>query len=108
MRQTVALRFVEGAASIEKNDIIFIESYRHRIVFHTSEGMYSIYMPLQEIEDMLDEDDFVRIHKSYIVSLNHVRSVSNYMLTLEDGTVFPVPRGRYKAVRECFKKVSGL
>ena len=95
----MVLRFVEGTVCVNTGGIVYIESYRHRIVFHMTDGIYHIYKPLGEIEDMLSTDDFICIHKSYIIGLRYVRAVSGYRLTLEDGTVLPVPKGRYKEVK---------
>ncbi len=50
---------------------------------------------------------FFRIHKSYIVRMNRVKKMhthrgGRYELELEDGTVLPVGRTRYKEVQELF------
>ena len=103
----LVLRFVEGTARVRTEDISYIESYRHRIVFHTTEGEYSIYKPLAEIEEMLDADGFMRVHKSYIVGMRYVKTLTGHELTLKDGTVLPIPKGRYKEVRERFMGYKG-
>lgn len=100
MKDRICLPFVEGTRGINTGDIIYIESYRHRIVFHTLDGDLTIYKPLQEICALLDDKAFVRIHKSYIAGLKHVRSLKNYTITFEDGTVLPVPRGRFPYARK--------
>ena len=92
--------FVEGTIRLAADEIIYIESYRHKIVFHTEDKSYSIYKPLGEIEEMLAGMGFLRIHKSFIVNLGYVRSVNNYILTLYDGMNFIVPRGRYREVKQ--------
>lgn len=106
MKNRISLPFVEGLLNIDTEDIVYIESYRHRIIFHTLSGDYTIYKPLQEIAGLLDDRYFLRIHKSYIAGLKHVRSLRNYTLTLEDGTVLPVPRGRFPAARSSLKNCS--
>ena len=93
------ISFVEGSIRLRVNEIIYIESYRHKIIFHTEERSYSIYKPLGEIEGMLAGMGFTRIHKSFIVNMEYVRSVNNYILTLYNGMNFIVPRGRYKEVK---------
>ncbi|MBO5551292.1 MAG: LytTR family transcriptional regulator [Lachnospiraceae bacterium] len=97
--QELMISFVEGSTCLRADEIVYIESYRHRIIFHTEKKNYSIYKPLGEIEEMLAGMGFLRIHKSFIVNLEYVRSVKNYILTLYDGMNFIVPRGRYKEVK---------
>lgn len=54
---------------------------------------------LQEFEAELSENEFIRIHKSQIVNRAFVVGINNYKVTMSDGSVFPVPRGKYKAVK---------
>jgi two-component system response regulator LytT len=63
---------------------------------------------LNQLERMLP-DSFVRIHRSYIVAIDqidHYRSGqgARTLLHLLDGTVLPVSRYRYKALRQLFKR----
>ena len=96
----ISLPFVGATMSLEYGKILWIESYRHRIVFQTSEGEYRIYRPLSEIEKLLDNKRFIRIHKSFIVNLEHVKAIGNYKLSLSDGTELIVAKGRYKYVKQ--------
>ena len=75
------------------------------IMFIQAEGMYSVLVlqngdkvtaskPLKGIEEQLSSD-FMRIHRSYIVNLNHVRSLSNLgenKLTLSNESEIPVAK----------------
>ena len=101
--QELSVSFVEGKIRLRANEIIYIESYRHKIIFHTEERSYSIYKPLGEIEEMLAGMGFMRIHKSFIVNMDYVRSVKNYILTLYNGMNFIVPRGRFKEVKRSWE-----
>lgn len=52
---------------------------------------------LEEIEQMLSKDlnDFLRCHKSFVVSLNHVTTYSKKEFGMNNGIVIPISR-RYK------------
>jgi two-component system response regulator LytT len=63
---------------------------------------------LNQLERMLP-DAFVRVHRSYIVPIDfvdHFRSGRGAppRLQLKDGTVRPVSRARYKALRQLFRR----
>ena len=62
-------------------DIIWIESERNYISFHTRSDTFSTLIPISTIEQQLPEDKFVRVHKSFIVALRRV----NYTLKSEIG-----------------------
>ena len=48
---------------------------------------------LKTIQNMLPEQLFVRVHKSFIVSLNHIASYSHNQLTLDQKQI-TIPIGR--------------
>jgi two-component system response regulator LytT len=60
--------------------------------------------PLKRLVTLLP-DDFVRIHRSYVVRMSavahfHSREGSRYAVELRDGTTLPVGRTRVDAVRD--------
>lgn len=64
---------------------------------------------LEELADQLDPSQFWRVHRSYLVNLQHIREVvpwfkSSYQLRMDDrnGTEIPVSRSQTKRLRELF------
>jgi len=60
--------------------------------------------PLKRLVTLLP-DDFVRIHRSYVVRMSavahfHTREGSRYAVELHDGTALPVGRTRVEAIRD--------
>ena len=49
-------------------------------------------------------DDFIICHQSYVVNINHSRSLLGSTLTLSDGTELPVSKTHLQEVRRRFKK----
>ena len=81
-------------------EILYVESLRHKIIFHTRGGEYHIYKPLKEIEKMLESSGFIRIHRSYIVNPRSMKIVKNYETILDNGTRLPISKAKYKEVTE--------
>lgn len=54
------------------------------------------------MEEALAEQDFVRIHKSYVVNLKHIRNIFKDTVTLENGEELPLSRHRSKELRQQF------
>jgi two-component system, LytTR family, response regulator len=65
------------------NDIIYINSALNYANIVTKTEEVKAYLSLRELTEILNEN-FVRIHKSYIVSLNHVKSFNSTHLSLFD------------------------
>lgn len=58
-------------------DILYIESVKNHVKLVLSNGAHLTHLNLQEVESKLNADLFIRIHKSYIIGLNHVESYNN-------------------------------
>lgn len=71
------------------------------------ETMYQIYDKLDTIEKNLVKHGFLRIHKSYLVNMKHIRRISNYTAVLDTGEELPVPRPRFQKARELFVDYKG-
>ena len=59
------------------DDILYIESDKDYVKLFTDKGFVITRQTIASVEAMLSEKDFVRIHRSYIVSLNKVRSFTH-------------------------------
>ena len=59
------------------NDILFIESLKDYIKINTTKGTIITKQSISSIESVLPENDFVRIHRSFIVALNKIDSYTS-------------------------------
>ena len=85
-------------------DISYIESLQKKTWFHTSEkGYHSIYT-LKNLSYQLP-DNFLRIHRSYIVNILFITEISrdissNIQITLRNGMILPVSQTYAADVRK--------
>lgn len=96
----IAFSFVEGNTVLEVQNIIYIETERHKNVFHTDSGDYGLYKKLDEIESELAPYGFLRIHQSFLVNMRYIERISSYVLRLDTGKEFSVPKSRYQKVKK--------
>ncbi|MEO1513767.1 MAG: LytTR family DNA-binding domain-containing protein [Bacteroidota bacterium] len=64
-------------------DILFVESYGEYVKIHTKDDLILALQTTQFMEQLLPEEDFVRIHRSYIVNLNHIQEIDGPTLIVE-------------------------
>lgn len=58
-------------------DILYMESFKDYIEVHTLQGeTITTYLGISQIEKTLPTDQFLRIHRSYLVALAHIHSFS--------------------------------
>lgn len=80
---------------IPLEQIVYIESNSRRIILHTLQGDYEYYEKMYVLEELLEQDDFVRCHQSYIVSKRFVTDYNSTEIRL-DQIGLPIGR-KYKA-----------
>lgn len=67
------------------NDILYIEGLKDYVKIHTSNGKYILTLnSLKKFEVSLENGDFFRIHRSYIVNLKHVKSIQKNKVVIMD------------------------
>ena len=97
--------FVKGEKKLSLEKILYIESRQHKIVFHIIGEQiqeYTMYKKLDEMEEQLGGHGFLRIHKSFLVNIRHIEIISNYKVVLTSGEKLPVPKLKYRSVKEKF------
>ncbi|MDX1349367.1 MAG: LytTR family DNA-binding domain-containing protein [Putridiphycobacter sp.] len=61
-------------------DIKYIEGMKEYVAYHTSDGRKLSLESLKNLENSLSGKHFVRVHKSYIVNLKHVKAIEGNMI----------------------------
>ena len=102
--QTRKFPFVEGSAVVTAQSLIYVETDRHRNLFHMTDRIYSIYRKLDEIEGQLEGLDFVRVHRSFLVNMRYIRRISSYVCYLKTGEQISVPKPRYPQVKQQYEQ----
>ncbi len=77
-------------------DIIFIESLKEYIRIHTDDESLMTKQKLGLMEEKLPDNQFIRIHKSFLVAINRIKSVSPSFIGLTNDKNLPIGRS-YKA-----------
>ena len=58
---------------LEYHQILFVETYMHRLRIHTATRFYDCRGSLQSVYDELYSAGFVKTHQSYLVNMKHIR-----------------------------------
>ncbi|MES2893233.1 MAG: LytTR family DNA-binding domain-containing protein [Bacteroidota bacterium] len=63
-------------------EILFIEGMRDYLKIHTTEYQLVTHQTMNEMEKILADQQFIRVHKSYLVALRFVQSVQANFITV--------------------------
>ena len=81
---------------LKTSDIYFVEALKDYVVINVLNTRYTIHSTMKDIEKKLPSDDFVRVHRSFIVRLDKIAAIEQPNLILEnDKKVIPIG-GSYK------------
>lgn len=87
---------------IALTDILYCEGAKEYVIIHTMHGKIMTLERLKRIEELLPDDDFMRVHKSYIVAVGRVKSLEGTMLNV-GGYLIPISRDvRDDVIRRIF------
>jgi len=85
----------EGLLRIAFSEILYIEGSRDYMKVVTPARKYLVHLTMKKLEELLPAGQFIRAHKSYIVSVSKIKIVRTAELVLADQQVIPVS-GHYK------------
>jgi len=93
--------FVKANSKLVKlktEDIFFIEALKDYVVINTVDARYTIHSTMKDIQKKLGDENFIRVHRSFIVRLNKISAIEYPNLHLEeDKKVIPIG-GSYREV----------
>ena len=84
------------------DEIYYFEMFSPNIVIHTIKEEIALRKKISEIEKELKSSSFIRCHRSYIVNLKYVKSISKKTIILENEVSIPLSRNKYKEVNDYF------
>lgn len=69
---------------INYSDLLYIEGQREYVTYHTTKQRITTLASLKDLEEKLPSAHFIRIHKSYIVSIKHIELIEANILHITD------------------------
>ena len=71
------------------NEVLYVESLQNYVCIHTVKQQIITHSSLKNVIESLPEKDFIQIHKSYVVSLQHIESTDNFSVFI-NGKELPI------------------
>ncbi|ANI90257.1 DNA-binding response regulator [Arachidicoccus ginsenosidimutans] len=85
-------------------EVFYLESADDYVKIHTADKYYLKHQTMSRFEDQLPEQQFVRIHRSYLVNVQHIHKVDlyekdQYCVVLRNDVRLPVSRSGYAKLK---------
>jgi two-component system LytT family response regulator len=102
----IAIPGQHGVTFIDLNEIVYAEASNNYSKLILTDGRhFLISKTLKDVQEVLEEEHFLRIHRQYIVNLNHVKQFNRNegMLTMTNGEHIPVARNQKEHLIEKYR-----
>lgn len=76
---------------LQLNDILFIESLENYVTIYSTNSKEVIFSTLKNMLESLPANDFMQVHRSYIVNANQIKAIDGNMLCIGNHKV-PIAR----------------
>jgi len=90
-RNHISLKTGRTTSKINPDEVVYLESNNKKVIFH---GRNAVSEFPGKLDDFLTRmpPDFVQVHKSYAVNLNHIRAMRPQEMITDDGRSVPISR----------------
>lgn len=97
---------------VELSKIIYFSSYIRKIILHGMQEDIEFYGSLESIAHQLKGQQFLQVHKSYLINYQYIKKMKYEQVTMLDGTVIPISQSKRVGIRKQFlqmkmKEISG-
>lgn len=72
---------------IQLDEIRYIEGMKDYLKIHTPTNYYVVHQTMKGMEEQLPASKFMRVHKSFIIGLVHIRSIESNIINIDKAEV---------------------
>ncbi|MBS5150490.1 MAG: LytTR family transcriptional regulator DNA-binding domain-containing protein [Butyricicoccus pullicaecorum] len=83
-------------------DILYFECQNYVVIAHTIDGQHAIRTRLKNVETLLAEYDFCRVHASFLINLHHISDFVKDDIKMINGSHINISRMRRKQFHAVF------
>jgi len=82
---------------VKIEDILYIEAKGDYALFKTANKGYIVHSTMKKVQDRLEEFNFQKVHRSFVVNLSKIVDIEESNLLIED-KVIPISRANKEAL----------
>lgn len=107
-QEFLRLRDQEQTVDLSLEQISYLEVLDHYVSIHTVGDTYTLGATLSSMESVMEAHGFLRVHKSYLVNMAHIRKFRSRECVLTDGTALAVSEKNYSQQKQKYLLWKGL
>ena len=87
---------------IKVSSIMFAEVFNTVCIIHTTDEEFRTYITLDELSATLDEEKFIRCHRSYLINMDYIEKIEEHNFLMKDGMTIPIGRKKSSEIKQKF------
>lgn len=81
---------------VKTTELFYVEALKDYVILHTKDAKYTVHSTMKDIYKKLPANDFLRVHRSYIVRLDKISAIEYPNLVMEESKKLIPIGGSYK------------
>lgn len=111
-KERTYLRFCSENNEIDvlPSNLVYIETEQRHLKLHLindSRDTFLINMTMQNLQDLLQDKGFLRIHQSYIVNMAYIQKIQSVGVWLNGGVKLPISARNYNKIKKLYLEWKG-
>lgn len=98
----------DETVDIPLEQVAYLEVMGHYVSIHAGDASFELSATLSSLEERLEGHGFLRIHKSFLVNMRHIRRFRSRECLLLNGTVLTVSDKNYSQQKQKYLLWKGL
>lgn len=86
--------------NLAQSEILYFEGQANYLAIHTTGSQYRMRSTMSAVEEELKNSGFLRIHKGFLVNLEHIRILKTEELELDNGEVLPIGKSYSESAKK--------
>ena len=103
-QRSLILRCKTGITRVELDKLEYCEVIRRSLLLHKTDGTVLEAAGSMDslCESLAEHRNFLRIHRSYLVNLEHIQTITPKTLVMSSRAELPIPRGRFNDIKDAY------
>lgn len=86
-QSTIFIKSDSKLVKLDIEEINFVEALADYVIFNTTKGKFIVHYTMKGIEKRLSSNDFVRVHRSFIINTKKINALEDMNVTMTDKSI---------------------
>lgn len=100
-RRYIVIKSDDGDCRVEQSEICYFEIVKRKLFIHLADNkVLSVWKPIKDFINELDNDNFVKIHSGCVVNMKYIKEYTSYDVILDNGEKLFTSRAGMKILKD--------